>query len=67
MDGHQLARTLKTESPHTPIIMMTGWGTMMKEDGETAPEVDAVVGKPPQIQELNALLLRMSATGTATA
>jgi len=60
MDGHQLARTIKAESPHTPIIMMTGWGTMMKEDGETAPEVDAVVGKPPQIQELNELLLRMA-------
>ncbi len=60
MDGHQLARTIKAESPHTPIIMMTGWGTMMKEDGETAPEVDALVGKPPQIQELNELLLRVA-------
>jgi signal transduction histidine kinase/ActR/RegA family two-component response regulator len=60
MDGHQLARIIKAESPHTPIIMMTGWGVMMKEDGETAPEVDAVVGKPPQIQELNDLLLRVA-------
>ena len=57
MDGHQLARTIKTEAPQTPIIMMTGWGTIMKEDGESAPDVDALVGKPPQIQELNKLLL----------
>jgi signal transduction histidine kinase/ActR/RegA family two-component response regulator len=63
MDGHQLSRTIKAESPHTPIIMMTGWGAMMKEDGETAPEVDAVVGKPPQIQELNNLLMQLSAAG----
>jgi len=60
MDGHQLARTIKAESPHTPVIMMTGWGTMMKEDGESSPEIDALVGKPPQIQELNELLLRVA-------
>ena len=59
MDGHQLARSIKAESPQTPIIMMTGWGAMMKEDGEAAPEVDAVIGKPPQLQELDDLLLRL--------
>ena len=61
IDGHQVARTIKAESPATPIVMMTGWGTMMKEDGETAPEVDAVVGKPPRIQELNNLILQLTA------
>jgi signal transduction histidine kinase len=60
VDGHQVARTIKAESPSTPVIMMTGWGTMMKEDGETSPEVDAVVGKPPRIQELNDLLIRVT-------
>lgn len=61
IDGHQVARTIKAESPATPIVMMTGWGTVMKEDGETAPEVDAVVGKPPRIQELNNLILQLTA------
>jgi CheY-like chemotaxis protein len=60
MDGHQLARTIKAESPKTPIIMMTGWGAMMKEDGETANDVDAVVGKPPHLEELNRLLVRLT-------
>jgi len=60
MDGHQLARTIKAESPDTPVIMMTGWGALMKDDGEPAPEVDAVVGKPPHLEELNALLIRLS-------
>jgi hypothetical protein len=41
--------------------MLTGWGTMMKADGETAPEVDAVLSKPPRIQELNTVLNRISA------
>jgi signal transduction histidine kinase len=61
MDGQQVARIIKAESPHTPIIMLTGWGKMMKDNGETAPEVDAVVGKPPHMQELNDLLLRITA------
>jgi CheY-like chemotaxis protein len=61
MDGHLVARAIKAESPRTPIIMLTGWGTMMKSDGETAPDVDAVLSKPPRIQELNKLLYRITA------
>lgn len=63
MDGQQLARTIKAEAPLTPIIMMTGWGAMLQEDGKAGPEVDAVVGKPPRIQELNDLIQRIVATG----
>ena len=63
MDGTQVARIIKTEFPKIPIIMMTGWGAMIKEDGETAPEVDALVDKPPQMQELNDLLHRLTGPG----
>lgn len=62
MDGHQVARAIKAESPETPVIMLTGWGTMIKEDGETAPEVDAIMAKPPHIQELNRLLLETTSS-----
>jgi signal transduction histidine kinase/CheY-like chemotaxis protein len=65
MDGHQVARSVKAESPQTVVIMMTGWGAMMKEDGETDPETDALVGKPPHIHELNALLLNLTAPKTS--
>ena len=61
VDGHHVAKSIKNESPHTPVIMMTGWGTMMNEDGENMSEVDALIGKPPRIQELNDLLLRFTA------
>jgi DNA-binding response OmpR family regulator len=60
VDGRVVARTIRAESPNTPIIMMTGWGVMMKEDGETVPDVDVVVNKPPRMHELNDLLLRMA-------
>ena len=60
VDGRQVARTIKAKSPQTPVIMMTGWGKMMKENGEKAPEVDAILPKPPSIQGLQELLLRFA-------
>jgi CheY-like chemotaxis protein len=60
VDGREVARTIKAESPHTPIILLTGWGAMMKEDGETVPGIDVVVNKPARMRELNDLLLRMA-------
>ena len=59
IDGRQVARTIKAESPNTPIIMLTGWGAIIRDDGNSAPGVDIVVNKPPEMQELNELLLRM--------
>jgi CheY-like chemotaxis protein len=61
MNGYQVARTIKSESPHTPVIMMTGWGATASDDGDNTPGVDIVVGKPPRLEELNDLLLRMAA------
>jgi len=61
MDGHQVARAIKAELPRTPVIMLTGWGANMKEDGQTAPEVDALLSKPPRMQELNEVLARVTA------
>ncbi len=60
IDGQRVARTIKAESPKTPVIMMTGWGTFMEDEGETDLPVDAVVGKPPCMQELNDLVLRIT-------
>ena len=32
IDGRQVARTIKAESPNMPVIMLTGWGrTGMRE------------------------------------
>jgi DNA-binding response OmpR family regulator len=60
IDGHRVARTIKAESPNTPVIMMTGWGTIMNDAEGIALEVDAVVSKPPHMQELNDLILRIT-------
>lgn len=59
MDGCEVAWTIKMESPKTPIVMLTAWGASVKDDAAIASTVDAVLGKPAQIRELNNLLLKM--------
>jgi signal transduction histidine kinase/ActR/RegA family two-component response regulator len=54
MDGREVAAVLKNEKPQTPVIMLTGWGAFMKEDN--VDQVDGILGKPPRIQEIRAML-----------
>ena len=61
IDGRQVARTIKAECPTMPVIMLTGWGRHLLDDGDNSPGVDVIVSKPPQIRELNELLLQMAA------
>ncbi len=58
LDGRQVARALKQESPTTPVIMLTGWGAFMKEDGNTPEPVDGIISKPPRSRELREALSR---------
>ena len=60
INGYEVARTIKNESPNTPIIMMTGVDTTTKDARLMSTAVDAVATKPPRMQELNDLLLRMA-------
>ena len=41
VDGRQVAQTIKNGSPSTPVIMLTGWGTMLNEKGDIPTNVDA--------------------------
>jgi len=59
VDGRQVARTVKLESPRTPIILLTGWGAFMNEDGEAPAQVDTVLSKPPRSRELREALNRI--------
>jgi signal transduction histidine kinase/ActR/RegA family two-component response regulator len=60
LDGREVAKTLKRESPATPVIMLTGWGAFMKEDGSLPAQVDGVLSKPPRSRELRETLCRLS-------
>jgi signal transduction histidine kinase len=58
-DGRQVVKTIKEESPTTPIIMLTGWGTFMKEDGDMPEQVSGILTKPPRSNELREMLRRV--------
>jgi YesN/AraC family two-component response regulator len=60
VDGRQVAKTLKHESPGTPIIMLTGWGAFMKEDDALPSQVDGVLSKPPRSREIRETLRRIA-------
>ena len=61
LDGRQVAKALKLESPCTPIVLLTGWGAFMKEEGDMAENVDGVLSKPPRARELRETLRRLMA------
>ena len=46
MSGDDLAAAIKKLSPATPIIMLTGFGDMMRDQGEHPAGVDVIVAKP---------------------
>ncbi|HXB60739.1 MAG TPA: ATP-binding protein [Candidatus Acidoferrales bacterium] len=60
VDGNAVARAVKSQSSATPVIMLTGWGAFLKNDGDIPKEVDGVLSKPPRIQEMRAMLRRVS-------
>jgi signal transduction histidine kinase/response regulator RpfG family c-di-GMP phosphodiesterase len=61
MDGRQLAQMVKRESPSTPIILLTGWGRIMQEQGERPADVDIVLSKPPRPHDMRQALRRVIA------
>jgi PAS domain S-box-containing protein len=46
MSGEQLAEEIKTRSPRTPIVLLTGFGTMMIAADKIPRHVDLCLGKP---------------------
>ena len=59
MSGDQVASTIKALSPTTPIIMLTGFGSMMDAADEKPASVDLVVGKPVTIADLRRALMEV--------
>lgn len=56
--GYGVAQAIKTDSPNTPVILITGAGNTMKDNGSFSAGIDVVLHKPIRMQELNDVLLR---------
>ncbi len=52
MSGDQLAAAVKSDNPAMPVIMLTGFGSMMDAVEEKPAGIDLVVGKPVTIDNL---------------
>jgi len=46
MSGDQLAAAVKERAPRTPVLLLSGFGDLMRAAGEVPAGVDAVLGKP---------------------
>jgi PAS domain S-box-containing protein len=56
VDGRKVAQAVKSFSPKTPVIMLTGWGQRLTSEGDTPEYVDKVLAKPPRLQDLRETL-----------
>jgi len=56
VDGRKVAAAVKEASPSTPVILLTGWGQSLLDEGETPPHVDCLLSKPPKLAELREAL-----------
>jgi signal transduction histidine kinase len=56
VDGRKVAASIKTLSPRTPVILLTGWGQRLIAANDIPPHVDKLLSKPPRLNELRAAL-----------
>jgi CheY-like chemotaxis protein len=60
VDGRKVAAAVKTASPDTPVILLTGWGRRLMAENDVPPGVDRVLSKPPKLPELRAALVDLT-------
>ncbi|TLY56366.1 MAG: response regulator, partial [Gammaproteobacteria bacterium] len=56
VDGRRVAAAIKAVSPHTPVILLTGWGQRLVAENDIPAHVDRVLSKPPRLTEVRATL-----------
>jgi signal transduction histidine kinase/ActR/RegA family two-component response regulator len=61
VDGRRVAAVIKARSPRMPVVLLTGWGQRLSEAGELPENVDAVLPKPPLLDDLRDTLARLGA------
>jgi CheY-like chemotaxis protein len=59
IDGRTVATAIKSRAPTTPVILLTGWGYRLQEEGDAPQHVDRVLSKPPKLYELRAALSKL--------
>jgi PAS domain S-box-containing protein len=65
VDGRKVASAIKSDSPSTPVILLTGWGQRLIAEGDIPPHVDLVLNKPPKLRELRAALAELAGSAVS--
>lgn len=52
VDGRKVSNAVKTAAPETIVLLLTGWGQRLVDDGDVPAHVDRVLSKPPKLREL---------------
>ncbi|HZT09076.1 MAG TPA: response regulator [Chloroflexota bacterium] len=61
MTGDQMAGAMKQTHPNIPIILLTGFGDLMRASGDRPSSVDEIVSKPVRIAVLRQSIARLTA------
>jgi CheY-like chemotaxis protein len=60
VDGRQVITGVRSASPATPIILLTGWSQHMASD-DPALQANRLLGKPPRLTELRTAIAELTA------
>jgi signal transduction histidine kinase/ActR/RegA family two-component response regulator len=60
VDGNKVAARIRTASPQTPIVLLTGWGQRLVNDKNMPANVDCVLAKPPKLNELRTAIANLT-------
>ncbi|MFQ5657560.1 MAG: response regulator [Candidatus Methylomirabilales bacterium] len=64
MSGDQLAAAIKRVTANKPVILLTGFGDIMKGSGETPTGVDIILSKPVTTVDLRQAIAKVTAGRT---
>jgi signal transduction histidine kinase/ActR/RegA family two-component response regulator len=60
VNGWEVARAVKSRSPATPVVIVTGWGAQVESQALHARGADLVVAKPFSLEDLRDVLRRVA-------
>ncbi len=61
VNGWEVARAVKSKSPTTAVVIVTGWGAQIESRALQAHGADLVIPKPFSLEEVREVLLRTAA------
>ena len=52
MSGEEVAKNIHERSPHTPVVLLTGWANQLRDEGRPILGVTRILGKPVSLNSL---------------